>query len=82
MSRGSRRLPEVAPDLEIILLRGEPPVARFGPAEIRLQTFWVAMREGVSLATDIYRPPVQHPAPTVVVRTPYGRAHPKLSNPA
>jgi predicted acyl esterase len=74
-------LAEVAPDLEIILLRGDPPPARFAPAEIRPETARVTMRDGVSLATDIYRPPVHHPAPTVVVRTPYGRAHPKFVEP-
>ena len=30
------------------------------------------MRDGIQLATDLYRPPAV-PAPVIVVRTPYGR---------
>lgn len=33
----------------------------------------VAARDGVGLATDVYRPAVAHPVPTVLIRTPYGK---------
>ena len=35
------------------------------------------MRDGVSLATDLYLPPLSH-APTIAVRTPYGRANDRM----
>lgn len=35
------------------------------------------MRDGVRLATDVYRPPMQR-APAIVMRTPYGRAGDKI----
>jgi uncharacterized protein len=70
-----RRLADVAPELERILTRGsvaaESP-ALFSEREIRRQTVWVTMRDGVKLATDLYLPPVL-PAPAIVMRTPYGR---------
>jgi predicted acyl esterase len=49
----------------------------FGEAEIRRQTVWVTMRDGVRLATDLYLPPAGR-APSVAIRTPYDRANPKL----
>jgi len=42
-------------------------------AEIALQTTAVPMRDGVSLATDVYRDETAAPAPVVLVRTPYDR---------
>jgi uncharacterized protein len=39
----------------------------------RLQDLLVPMRDGVNLLTDIYHPRAAHP-PTVLLRTPYGRA--------
>ncbi len=46
--------------------------AKFAAVDIKLETVYVAMRDGVQLATDLYLPP-QLPAPVVAVRTPYGR---------
>jgi predicted acyl esterase len=66
-------LAAVAPDLERLLTRTALPEARFAVCEIKLETKWVAMRDGVRLATDLYLPPVT-PAPVVVIRTPYGRS--------
>lgn len=69
----SQRLADAAPSLQRILARSvilTPP--RFAVSEIRCGTIKVAMRDGVLLATDVYRPPPAA-APTIVVRTPYGR---------
>jgi uncharacterized protein len=69
----SPRLVEAAPDLARILKRGGIVVpARYEMPEITLRTIMVPMRDGVRLATDIYLPP-ELPAPTVAIRTPYGR---------
>ncbi len=54
---------------------GETPPS-FDAAQIERRTVWVAMRDGVRLATDLYLPPVR-PAPTIAMRTPYGRASEK-----
>ena len=70
---GPSRLADIAPDLQHTLTVGGLPRALFEPAEIRCQKVWVAMRDGTRLATDIYLPPVL-PAPTIAMRTPYGRA--------
>lgn len=34
----------------------------------------VAARDGTALATDVYRPPLRAPVPTVLIRTPYGKS--------
>ena len=44
-----------------------------GRAEIAAQTIAVPMRDGVSLATDVYRDAAAPPAPVILVRTPYDR---------
>jgi hypothetical protein len=54
--------------------------ATFAAADIRIETVFVLMRDGVRLATDLYRPP-QLPAPVIAVRTPYGRDDDKLVAP-
>jgi predicted acyl esterase len=66
------RLADVSPKLESLLTRGDLPVPEFTAADIKLQTVWVSMRDGIRLATDIYLPP-KIPAPVIAVRTPYGR---------
>lgn len=69
----SRSLEEVAPELARVLARNlihTPP--RFAVGDIGFQTVQVTMRDGVKLATDVYKPPVL-PAPVIAVRTPYGR---------
>ena len=48
--------------------------------EIRIETVFVPMRDGVLLATDLYLPP-RLPAPVVAVRTPYGRDDDSLVSP-
>lgn len=40
----------------------------------------VPMRDGVTLATDIYRPDADGRFPTILVRTPYNKADPLLTN--
>lgn len=68
-----QRLVDAAPSLQRILARSvilTPP--RFAVSEIRCETVKVAMRDGVLLATDVYRPPPAA-APTIAARTPYGR---------
>jgi uncharacterized protein len=69
----SSRLAELRPDLERLLTRGgaEPPL--FTVSQIRCETVHMRTRDGVLLATDLYFPPLDQ-APTIVVRTPYGRA--------
>jgi putative CocE/NonD family hydrolase len=72
---GSGRLAAVAPELERLLIRGaDAPIQApiFSVPEIRCESAWVTMRDGVRLATDLYLPPTTS-APTVVMRTPYGR---------
>lgn len=71
--RCHRRLVDASPELERLLVHGSIPPARFSVPEIRCETVWVAMRDGVRLATDLYHPPVRQ-SPVVVVRTPYGRS--------
>jgi putative CocE/NonD family hydrolase len=44
-----------------------------GAAELRIETFRVAMRDGVALATDVYRETAVARGPVVLVRTPYDR---------
>lgn len=74
----SQRLSRVAPELERALIEREPfSPARFTADEIRRETIWMPMRDGVRLATDLYLPP-QLPAPAVAMRTTYARANPKM----
>lgn len=66
-------LKDSASDLQRILKRSFILTSpRFAVSEIRCETIRVAMRDGVCLATDVYLPPAV-PAPTIAVRTPYGR---------
>lgn len=46
--------------------------AQFAAADVKIETVFVTMRDGVKLATDLYLPP-KTPAPVIAVRTPYGR---------
>ena len=66
-------LKQVAPLLEAILTRGTAISTRFYSSDIKQQTVTVKMRDGISLASDIYLPS-QVPAPVLVTRTPYGRS--------
>lgn len=79
----SQLLAHVAPELERILSRApnsqfadvEP--LRFDVADISCETLWIAMRDGIQLATDLYLPPTAR-APAIVMRTPYGRSADRL----
>lgn len=74
-----QRLADTAPGLDRILKRSliwTPP--RFAVSEIRCETIKVPARDGVRLATDVYLPPAV-PAPTIAVRTPYGRGMDSLA---
>ena len=71
-NQSAHRLVDIAPELELLLTRGADCCARFPASAIRRETLWIAMRDGVRLATDVYLPPAC-PAPAIVVRTPYGR---------
>jgi uncharacterized protein len=65
-------LAEVAPELAAVLA-GQRAARLTWPAEaISRETARVAMRDGIRLATDVYRPPSSR-APAIAVRTPYGR---------
>jgi len=48
-------------------------LAKTRPSPTKPQTFQVAMRDGVHLATDVYFPEGNGPFPIVFSRTPYGR---------
>jgi predicted acyl esterase len=72
-SSPDRELSRTAPELAEVLARNELLSApRFAVSEIACETVQVVMRDGVRLATDVYRPPTST-APAVVLRTPYGR---------
>jgi predicted acyl esterase len=58
----------------IDVVRGAVATApRFDASELRRETVFVEMRDGIRLATDLYVPP-RTPAPAIAMRTPYGRA--------
>lgn len=42
-------------------------------AEVHTETVSVAMRDGIKLATDVYRDDAMQQAPVVLMRTPYDR---------
>jgi putative CocE/NonD family hydrolase len=46
-------------------------------AEFKTETLNVAMRDGIKLATDVYRDDAGKPAPVVLIRTPYDRTQQK-----
>ena len=48
-------------------------------AEIRVETANVPMRDGIKLATDIYRDDAVSKAPVVLMRTPYDRTKAKAN---
>jgi uncharacterized protein len=52
---------------------GSLPKRKFSVPQISCRTEYVAMRDGVKLATDLYLPP-EFPAPVVVSRSPYDRS--------
>jgi uncharacterized protein len=60
-------------DLMKALRHGDLPPHRFRVSEISCTTVRIPMRDGTALATDIYMPPVAR-APTIALRTPYGRS--------
>lgn len=69
-----RRLETIPRELEACLTLPEirtPPDCR--EDEVRREAHGVIMRDAVTLATDVYLPPML-PAPVVVRRTPYGRS--------
>lgn len=75
----SRRLADIAPQLENVLAYNDENLTlRFTDSDIRRETVWVTMRDGIRLATDLYLPPERF-LPAVAARTPYGRASPKLA---
>jgi predicted acyl esterase len=75
----SRRLVDTAPELARLLTRDEPGQALCSGQDVRIVTQMVSMRDGVRLATDLYLPP-RLPAPTIAMRTPYGRASEKIKD--
>lgn len=71
-ARRSLRLRAISPELEDILSGLHDAVAPLPASSVRRETIWVVMRDGMRLATDLYLPAVR-PAPTIAMRTPYGR---------
>src|SRR5579862_802164 len=68
----SRRLEDLSPEFIRLLNYGDLQPPTFAVSEVKCETVWVTMRDGVRLATDLYLPPLRS-APVIVVRTPYGR---------
>ncbi|RPH92013.1 MAG: CocE/NonD family hydrolase, partial [Lysobacterales bacterium] len=68
----AKRLTDVSVELEKLLTRGDLPPAQFEVSAVKVETVWVALRNGVRLRADVYLPPAQ-PAPAVAMLTPYGR---------
>jgi putative CocE/NonD family hydrolase len=66
------RLGQVSPTLEAVLNAAEESEPRYAAGEVSVATDFVVMRDGIKLATDIYRPPVPT-APVLLIRTPYDR---------
>ncbi len=69
----SRRLDDLSQEFIRLLNYGDLQPPRFAVSDVKCETTWVAMRDGIRLATDLYLPPLRS-APVVVVRTPYGRS--------
>jgi len=68
----SGRLVDVAPAFAAALSNATKTAPRYDETAIKRETVFVAMRDGIRLATDLYIPPVT-PAPVIAMRTPYGR---------
>ena len=66
------RLNEVAPDLDALLCGGGEPPPIYSVADIAVRREMVPMRDGVRLATDVYRPTTGS-APAILIRTPYNK---------
>jgi predicted acyl esterase len=69
----SARLASISAELETLLTLGSETPAAYTATQIRRETVHVKMRDGVRLTTDLYLPPVDS-APSIAMRTPYGRA--------
>lgn len=65
-------LADVAPEFLAVLTGAHPLRVTYPADAIVMETAWVAMRDGVRLATDLYLPPAA-PAAVIAMRTPYGR---------
>jgi predicted acyl esterase len=57
----------------VLLVLVLPVAGACQPAPPQPETVLVPMRDGVHLATDLYRPPGDGPWPAVLTRTPYGK---------
>ena len=62
----------MAPGLAAVLAGTRAAAAHWPPEAITRETVRVTMRDGIRLATDVYRPPGDR-APAIALRTPYGR---------
>ncbi|MGH7487008.1 MAG: CocE/NonD family hydrolase, partial [bacterium] len=78
-SGNSRGLEDHAPEVAAALSRKLGLDVQFEQSAIVRTTEWVAMRDGVRLATDLYLPPCDT-APAIALRTPYGRRTPQRVN--
>lgn len=75
-STGVTSLRDVSAALDrALLLRGGTMLSplQFGVSDVRLETVTMQTRDGLRLATDMYRPPLDR-GPCIAVRTPYDRA--------
>ncbi len=74
-SRQVQRLFKAAADAEggVTQARWQERASRYG--RVHKQTFRVAMRDGVRLATDVYLPDEPGAFPVLLVRTPYSRVN-------
>jgi predicted acyl esterase len=73
LRHATQRLSNISPELERLLTRGDLFPPQFAVSDIKCETVMVPMRDGVRLATDVYKPP-SRPAQVIAMRTPYGRA--------
>ena len=62
------------PDLVSVATVRTPQPPPFSPPDPRADEVFVATRDGVRLATDVYLPDGRGPFPTVLVRLPYGKS--------
>lgn len=78
MTSSTSSFAELRPDLAEALTHTDIHIpSHFAAEQIRRETVWISVRDGTRLATDLYLPPLST-APAIAVRSPYGRATPKL----
>lgn len=70
--RSAAVLSDVAPELARIVSGAAEGRVAYPASEIRVETVRMTTRDGIALATDLYRPPMDR-SPAIAIRTPHGR---------